>query len=47
MLVEAGANVNATNEVEQTPLLKAAAKGQLEMVQVLLAAGATDRTRDR
>ena len=36
LLAEKGANLNATDDIQQTALIKAAAKGHAEMVQLLL-----------
>ncbi|MGV3719970.1 MAG: ankyrin repeat domain-containing protein [Actinomycetota bacterium] len=45
-LLEAGANVNARNGIQQTPLICAAEAGHAETVQLLLAHGADIEARD-
>ena len=45
LLVAAGANVNATDANGTTPLMRAAFKGSVELVRVLLKAGALPLTR--
>ena len=47
VLIEAGANVNTTTRSGQTPLIKAAECGYLNMVECLLAAGADANLRDK
>ena len=46
VLIEAGANVNAGNHGNWTPLMSAAYYGHPEMVKLLLEHGANPRTRD-
>ena len=43
LLIEAGADVNHVSEQEWTPLMEAAASGEAEMVDRLIAAGADPR----
>ncbi len=47
VLIEAGANVNTITRNGQTPLIKAAECGYLNMVECLLAAGADANLRDK
>jgi uncharacterized protein len=47
MLLEAGANVNATSHSRQTALTQSAYWGHLEVVKLLIAAGADLNARDR
>uniref|UniRef100_A0A8D2PFT1 Proteasome 26S subunit, non-ATPase 10 n=1 Tax=Zosterops lateralis melanops TaxID=1220523 RepID=A0A8D2PFT1_ZOSLA len=46
MLLENGANPDATDHFESTPLHRAAAKGNLKMVQILVQHNATVDIRD-
>ena len=45
MLIAAGANVNTTDANGTTPLMRAAFKGSVELVRLLLKAGASPQTR--
>lgn len=45
-LIEAGADVNASDSVGDTALMRAAQRGHTEMVQMLLAAGANPNAQD-
>uniref|UniRef100_A0A6I8NM37 Proteasome 26S subunit, non-ATPase 10 n=1 Tax=Ornithorhynchus anatinus TaxID=9258 RepID=A0A6I8NM37_ORNAN len=46
MLLEGGANPDATDQLESTPLHRAAAKGNLKMIQILLQHKASTNIQD-
>src|SRR5690349_15080256 len=46
LLLRAGVDINVRNDSESTPLMRAAAEGNLPMLQKLIAAGADVHARD-